>query len=163
MILNAPRRGDVMGRKSKYDECVKPNLEKIRAWRKTGGTVEQICDVCGVSVATFFEYLKKYPELQESYKKGTTEFVCELKGQLAYLTTKHTLETTKVYRKKDEITGNETTYQEKTIKEVDPDIAAINLLLKNLDKKNWSNDPALLDIKKQTLELQKLTAEAKEW
>lgn len=108
-------------------------------------------------------YLNKYSDLKDAYKNGTTEFVFELKGELAKLATRHTLETTKVYKKKDDVTGNETTYQEKTTKEVDADIAAINLLLKNLDKENWSNDPALLEIKKQQVEIQRLTAETKEW
>lgn len=151
------------GRPSQYDTLVKPNLSKIAEWRKTGATVEQICDALGVGVSTFMSYKNKYSELQEAYKKGTTEFVFELKGELAKLATKHTLETTKVYKKKDEITGNETTYQEKTIKEVDADIAAINLLLKNLDKEHWSNDPAHVELRKQELELKKLQAEMKDW
>ena len=45
-------------------------------------------------------------------------------------------------------------------KEVDADIAAINLLLKNLDKENWSNDPQNLELRKQELELRRQIAEA---
>ena len=151
------------GRQSNYETLVKPHLDKISKWRKTGATVEQICEALGVGVSTFMTYKNKHQELQDAYKKGTTEFVFELKGELAYLATRHTVETNKVYKKKDEITGNETTYQEKIIKEVDPDIAAINLLLKNLDKDNWSNDPANLELRKQELALKKLQAEIKDW
>ena len=151
------------GRKSQYETLVKPHLSKISEWRKTGATIEQICDVLGVGVSTFMTYKNKHQDLQDAYKKGTTEFVFELKGELAKLATKHTLETTKVYRKKDEETGNITEYQEKTVKEVDADIAAINLLLKNLDKDNWSNDPANLELRKQELEIKKMLAETKDW
>lgn len=151
------------GRQSQYDALVKPHLAKISEWRKTGATVEQICDALGVGVSTFMKYKNDHIELQDAYKKGTTEFVFELKGELAYLATRHTVKTTKVYKKKDEITGNETSYQEQTVKEVDPDIAAINLLLKNLDRENWSNDPANLELRKQELEFKKLQAEMKDW
>lgn len=151
------------GRKSKYDETVKPHLKRIEEWRKTGATQEQICDALGIVKSTFNKYLNEHAELMNAYKKGTTEFIFELKGRLAYLTEKHTLETIKVYKKKDPETGAVTEYQEKTVKEVDPDIAAINLLLKNLDRENWSNDPANLELRKQELELKKMIAETKDW
>ena len=151
------------GRQSQYDALVKPHLDKIRDWRKTGATVEQICDALGVGVSTFMKYKNDHIELQDAYKKGTTEFVFELKGELAKLATKHTVETNKVYKKKDEITGHETTYQEKIVKEVDADIAAINLLLKNLDKANWSDNPVYTDIRKRELEIKEKLAEMKEW
>ena len=151
------------GRKSVYDTHIKPHLDKIREWRKVGGTVEHMCEILGVSEATFYKHLKEKAEFQDAYKKGTVEFVMDLRGELAKLATKHTLETVKVYKKKDEETGAVTEYQEKTVREVDADVAAINLLLKNLDRENWANDPQNLDIKKQELELRKMLAEAKEW
>jgi hypothetical protein len=55
-------------------------------------------------------------------------------------------------------TGHETQYTEIVTKEIDGDIAAINLLLKNLDKENWSNDPANLELRRQELELRKAIA-----
>lgn len=151
------------GRPSKYEEKVKPHLSRIEEWRKVGATLDQICEALGIAKSTFISYVKKYPELSNSYKKGTTEFVMDLRGELAKLAKKHTLETVKVYKKKDEETGNVTEYQEKTVKEVDADIAAINLLLKNLDRENWSNDPQNLELRKQELELKKMIAETKDW
>ena len=41
-----------------------------------------------------------------------------------------------------------------------PDVAAINLCLKNYDKENWSENPQNLELKKQELELKKTIAEA---
>ena len=95
----------------------------------------------------------------DAYKNGTVELVMDLRGELARIAFKHTLETKKVYTKKDEETGHSTRYVEITTKEVDGDIAAINLLLKNLDE-NWSNDPQNLALRKQELELRKAIAAA---
>jgi AcrR family transcriptional regulator len=150
------------GRKSVYETHIQPNLARITEWRKVGATVENICEAIGVSTTSFFKYLKEKAEFADAYKKGTFEFCMDLRGELARIAFKHKLETKKVYKKKDDATGNETTYTEITTKEVDGDIAAINLLLKNLDK-DWSNDPKLLDLKQQELELRKMIAENKDW
>ena len=152
-----------MARKSKYETHVLPYLDKIREWRKTGGTVEQICEVLNISVSSWFEYLKIYPEFMDANKKGVREFCFELRGELAKLATKHTLETKKQYIKQDTETGHKTQYTEITTKEVDADIAAINLLLKNLDRDNWSNDPAHVELRRQELELRKRIAESNNW
>lgn len=151
------------GRKGKYETNVLPHLDKIREWRKVGGTIEHICDTLGIGRSTWHEYEKKHPEFADAIKKGTTEFCLDLRGELAKLAKKHTLETKKQYIKKDPETGLSTKYTEITVKEVDADIAAINLLLKNLDKENWSNDPQNLALRKQELELRKQIAESNNW
>ena len=152
-----------MARKSKYETHVLPYLDKVREWRKTGGTVEQICEVLNISVTSWYEYIDKYPDFAEVNKKGVQEFCFELRGELAKLATRHTLETKKQYIKQDTETGHKTQYTEITTREVDADIAAINLLLKNLDRGNWANDPANLELRKQELELRKKIAEANNW
>lgn len=148
------------GRRGKYETHVEPHLERIREWRKVGATVENICEVLGIGVSTWFEYEKRYPDFADAIKKGTAEFCLDLRGELAKLATKHTLETKKQYIKQDAETGNKTQYTEITTKEVDADIAAINLLLKNLDRENWSNDPAHVELRRQELELRKQIAAA---
>lgn len=148
-----------MARPSKYEECVKPHLEQIKEWRKVGATIENICDALGIARSTWNTYEKKYTEFSDAIKKGKTEFCLDLRGELAKLAKKHTLETKKQYIKQDMETGNKTQYTEITTKEVDADIAAINLLLKNLDE-NWSNDPQNLALRKQELELRKAIAKS---
>ena len=44
-----------------------------------------------------------------------------------------------------------------------PDVAALNLLLKNYNKDNWSNDPQILELRKKELELRERQVEANEW
>lgn len=147
------------GRKSVYETHIEPRLDDIRNWRKGGATLESICDALDVSTTTFCKYLKEKPKFADAYKKGKTEIVMDLRGELARIAFKHTLETKKQYIKQDLETGHKTQYTEITAKEVDGDIAAINLLLKNLDE-NWSNDPQNLALRKQELELRKAIAEA---
>ena len=148
-----------MARKNKYDEYVKPYLKQVEEWKKVGATDEQICEQLNIGRSTFYNYLNKHQELKDAYKKGRTALVMDLKGELARLAFKHTLETKKQYiRSVDKETKIQ--YTEITTKEVDGDIAAINLLLKNLDKENWANDPQHLELRKQELELRKAIAEA---
>lgn len=147
------------GRKSVYDTHIAPRLEDIKNWRKVGATVENMCDALDISSTTFYKYLETKDEFADAYKKGTFELVMDLRGELARISFKHTLETRKQYIKQDMETGNKTQYTEITTKEVDGDVAAINLLLKNLDK-DWSNDPQNLELRKQELELRKAIAEA---
>ena len=147
------------GRKTVYDTHIAPRLKEIHSWRKKGATVENMSDALGVSKTTFYKYLEEKPEFADAYKKGKAELVIDLRGELARIAFKHTLETKKQYIKQDEETGHKTQYTEITTREVDGDVAAINLLLKNLDE-NWSNDPQNLALRKQELELRKAIAEA---
>lgn len=148
------------GRRSKYDTHVQPHLDKIREWRKVGATVEKICEMLGISKTSYFEYEKNHAEFANAIKSGTDQFVLDLRGELASVAKKHTLETKKQYIRQDMETGHKTQYTEITTREIDPDIAAINLLLKNLDRDNWSNDPQNLAMRKQELELRRQIAEA---
>ena len=96
--------------------------------------------------------------LKDVYKKGTFELCQDLRGELARIALPHELKTTKVYTTTDE-EGGIKKHTEITKREVDGDIAAINLLLKNLDE-NWANDPQMLELKKQEIELKKELARA---
>jgi hypothetical protein len=147
------------GRKTVYETHIAPRLKDIEKWRKVGATVENMSDALGVSKTTFNKYLNEQPEFANAYKKGTFDLVMDLRGELARVAFKHNLETKKQYIKQDEETGHKTQYTEITTREVDGDIAAINLLLKNLDK-DWSNDPQNLALRKQELELRKAIAAA---
>lgn len=149
-----------MSRPSEYDIRVKPHIDKVRAWKRNGATDDQICEQLGISKSTFCLYKKKYSEFSDALKKSKAEFVHDLKGELARLAFKHELTTKKVYTTTGE-DGKEKKHIEITTKEVDGDIAAIQILLKNLDKENgWSDNPLQLDLRQQELELKKLLAEA---
>lgn len=135
------------------------HLEQIKEWKKLGATDEQICNQIGMSRSTWYKHLKENPHISDAIKTGTQFFVLELKGELARKAFKHTLETKKQYIKHDLETGHKTQYTEITTKEVDGDTGALHLLLKNLDKDNWSENWQTYDLKKQELELRKEMAE----
>ena len=45
-------------------------LTLLCGWAKDGLTDEQIAHNCGVSMATFYEWKKKYPDFSEALKNG---------------------------------------------------------------------------------------------
>ena len=57
------------GRKSKYEEAVKPYLEEINKKVREGVIEEEIAKSLGISVATLNNYKLKYPELKEALSK----------------------------------------------------------------------------------------------
>ncbi len=71
-----------MGRKSKYESCVKPKLETITGWARDGLTEEQICKNLNVGVTAFNDYKKKYEELIEALKRGRDDAVYEVENAL---------------------------------------------------------------------------------
>lgn len=150
------------GRNSIYDTVILPNIQRIEEWCKNGATEKQMCEALGISVSAFNAHKSK-KELMESLKKGRTQLVLDLRGELVRKAKKHTLETKKQYIKVDEVTGNKTQYTEITTKEVDGDLGSIHLLLKNLDRENWLDNPAMHDLKVQELELRKMMAEKDNW
>ena len=52
---------------------------------------------------------------------------------------------------------------EKTVRYSHPDVAAINLALKNYDRDNWSNDPQMQKIREEELELKRKQIEQNLW
>lgn len=146
------------GRKSKAD-IIRDNLEQIKKWKRLGATDEQIAKQLGISRSTWYEHLSKNSDLSDAIKISVEAFVMELKGDLARQAVKHTLETKKQYVKVDQETGHKTQYTEITSKEVDGNVAAAHLLLKNLDRENWKESWDNYEFKKQELEIRKQMAD----
>ena len=150
------------GRKPKYETHVKPHFGDIEKWLNGGASEEQVALALGISYASFNNYKRDYIELRELCEKPRVPVVLELRSALVKRALGMKVKKVKKYTKTDE-NGNEVEYTEAIIDELPPDVAAINLALKNLDRQNWANDPQALEIKKQELELRKLMAESKDW
>lgn len=169
------------GRKSKYETHIKPNLQLIQEMARTM-TEKQIAESLGVSYTGAWSlYKQQYPELAESLKRGRQNLVAELRSALIkkakgyeYTETKETTERVKwppdMYSMlidagftPQQIGEARLVKTEVAHKKTTPDVAAINLALKNYDKENWANDPQALELKKKELELRERQVENNEW
>lgn len=168
------------GRKGKYETHVLPYLPEIQEWSRTM-TEAQIIEKLGVGKSAWSEYKKAYPELSERIKKGRQNLVVELRGALirrgmGYRYTETKTVTEHVHWTEDEyfslldagfspeqIRKARTVRTEEAVKEMPPDVAALNLLLKNYDKKDWANDPQMLELKKQELKLRERQVDNNAW
>lgn len=151
-----------VGRQSKYETHIKPNFDKISKMLNDGASEKQCAEALGVSYPAWNKYKVKYKDFGELCGKPRTKLVEDLRSALIKKALGMKVERKKIYSKKDE-DGNEVKYTEITIDELPPDVAAINLALKNYDKENWANDPQSLQIKKEELQLKKELADFKEW
>lgn len=145
------------GRKTKYFSHVEPYLDEISEWCRTM-TEAQIAKKLGVAYRSFCDYKNKYPQLMQALKKGRQDLVVELKSTLISKAKGYMYEEVKVITDSDG-------YEKKEIikKYSHPDVAAINLLLKNYDKENWANDPQMIALRKKELELKEKQIEANIW
>lgn len=152
------------GRKNVYDTKIKPRFKDIEKWLKGGATERQVAGALGVGYSTFNHYKSTNKEFQELLKSiDRSEIVCDLRSALIKKAMGYTYEEKKQYIKEDQVTGHKTKYTEIHSKIAHPDVAAINLALKNYDKESWANDPQALELKKQELELRKQMAEKEDW
>lgn len=148
-----------MARKSKYNEVIKPKFGYIFEQLKNGATEKQICAALGIAADTWYKYKASKSEFSDLIKKGREHLVTDLRGALVKkaMGFKYS-ESREYYDENGELTHSET-YN----KYAPPDVAALNLALKNYDKENWANDPQMLELHKQELELKKKKAEEESW
>ena len=165
------------GRKSKYETHVKPYFAQIQEWCRTM-TEAQIAQGLGVGKSAFQEYKTKFPELAECLKNGRKNLVADLRGALIrkavgyeYTEKKIVMERFKWPEELYKILLDagltpeqiEQVKTEVSHKKMAPDVAAINLALKNYDPENWANDPQVLALKKRELELRERQIEESSW
>lgn len=151
------------GRPSNYEKLVKPRLKEIEEWRRIGWTEEEIAKELGLSRRTLTQYKHLYSEFLRALKNETEELVKELRGALVRRAKGYQyIETKKIYERNED--GQLVhTRTEETTKSQPADVAALNLALKNFDRENWSNDPQLLALKREELELKKKQIEKDDW
>lgn len=145
------------GRPNKYKTHVEPYLDKIEEMALIM-TEKQIAKTLGVGYSSFREYKRQYPALTNTLKKGRQELVMELRSVLIQRAKGFHYEEKKIIKEYGEVVR-----EERVVKKSLPDVAALNLLLKNYDKENWANDPQMLDIRKKELELRERQVENNEW
>ena len=147
-----------MARPSKLKNITN-NLEKIKEWKRNGATDEQICKALDITTSNWYKHLSENKELHDAVKNARQTLALDLRGELARQAMKHTLETKKQYIKHDLETGHKTQYTEITTKEVDGNVAAAHLLLKNIDSEHWKESWDAYKFKKQELEIRRQQVE----
>lgn len=168
------------GRKGRYKTHVKPYLPQIKEWCRTM-TERQIAEKLGIAYSTWNQYKVDYTELTEILKKGRSDLVSELRSALIkkakgyeYTETKEVTEHVQwpeeIYISllergftPEQIASSRLIKTEITHKEMSPDVAALNLALKNYDKENWANDPQMLKIREKELKLKEQQIENNSW
>lgn len=149
------------GRKSVYDTKIKPRFDDILKWLRNGATEKQVYENLGIAENTFYRYKKEKSEFSQLLKKGQESLVEQLRGALIKKALGFEYKESKRITKYED--GNEIIQTEEYTKQSLPDVAAANLLLKNYDKENWSNDPRSDDIKREELEIKKKLFDKENW
>lgn len=150
------------GRKSVYDTNIKPRFSEITQWLQNGATERQIADNLGVSLSSFYKWKSKKTEFAELIKNGRKSLVLQLRGAMVKKGLGFNYTETKKVRKTDE-GGNVTEYEETVNRYSAPDVAALNLCLKNYDADEWANDPQALKLKREELDLKREMLSKDDW
>ena len=138
-------------------------MPQIHEWAQEK-TEEQIAKILGICKQTWCKYKAEKPELLDALKKSKTELVKALYSTLIRKAEGFTYTESKTIEELDPNTGQLVVVRKETYtKAALPDVAALNLLLKNYDRDNWANDPQMLEIRKQEIEIQKQKAEESSW
>ena len=150
------------GRKSVYDERIKPHLEDITKWTQTM-TDADIVKMLGVSRACWCKYKAERKELKEAIKKGRELLIRDFYSTLIRKAQGFQYTEKKTVKERDASGNLVVTREEEYTRTALPDVAALHLLLKNYDMENWAENPQALELKRQELEIQKQKADNAAW
>jgi hypothetical protein len=145
------------GRPQKYAEYVEPYLDDIKKM-SLSMTEKQIAETLEISYSTFRKYKEQYPALKDALKIGRRQLVVKLHSALIRRAEGYDYEETKTVKRDGKVVETQTTK-----KHVPPDVAAINLALKNFDRDNWANDPQALELHKRELKLKERQIKNNDW
>lgn len=118
----------------------------LKSWIQDGYTVDDVCDMLGITSSTFYKWKNEYPQIDEAMAAGKEliDYKVEnalLKTALGYKTKEVKVTTIMRHGKVVE------TQEEVLTKEQPPNVQAITMWLCNRNKKKWStpNSRNLLD------------------
>lgn len=140
--------------KSKW-ESVQAKQYLIEKWARDRLHGDQIAKSLGISVTTLEVYKKSYPELVKLLKKGKESLITELENALIKTVLSYEYDEKKVYTKPEN--GQSVTCTE-IKKNQSPDTGALFGLLRNKDSEHCSDNPQILQFKKQELKLRERLA-----
>lgn len=156
------------GRKSKYEEYVKPRFDEIKKLLNDGASEKQVAEFLGISYATFNNYKRLYPELNDLCAQPRTRLIEDLRSALVKKALGFTYEEKEQYIKQEvdpdtkRPIGKPIMHTKIVTKQALPDTTAIFGAL-NIYDEEYCKDKKQYELKQQELELRKMMAEAKEW
>jgi hypothetical protein len=148
--------------KSKYDSHVRPRFYDIEQWLKNGLDEKQVIANLGIGKTSWESYKHKHPELTDLIKRAIVKPVQEVKDSLYKMATGfyyHVDEPVKVKN----ADGSETVQTVRLCKFKAPETAAICFYLKNKAKDEFADNPQMIDLKKEELEIRRQEANFKQW
>ena len=147
--------------KGKWDD-VWARAHDIEQWLRQGLAEYQIFKNLGIGKTTWESYKKKHPELVELLKKGREVQVAEVENSLFKNATGFYYYVQEYVKVKNS-DGGESVEVVSLKRFKAPETGAIAFFLKNKDKRNWADNPNLLDLKREELEIRKSESEFKTW
>lgn len=147
------------GRKNKYFTHVKPRFAEISEWCENGVPEKDIINNLGIGKSAYYDYLRTYTEFAELVKTARKRPVNAIKAALLRRALGYE------YQEKTVIDSeNKGKTVEIRTKYLPPDPACAMILLKHWAKdEEWTNDPAVLAVRKEELELRKKEMEINNW
>ena len=156
-----------MGRPS-AKKIIKDNLDKIEQWVAAGLSMKEVAQNLGIAERTLYKYKSDDKEFMQCVKKGRQIAVEKLentmfKSACGFMQTVHKHEKLKRCTYKD---GKKLKEWEEVVEYDEqvyfkPDIAAAIFLLKNWS--NYLDNPKLMELRKEEIEIQKKKLENSEW
>lgn len=134
--------------KSKVEKWLTPDgLTLLTGWARDGLTDEQIMHNMGIkSKSTFYGYLKKYPNISNSIKKGKEIVDYEVENALYKRALGYSYDEVTREKVKNPVTEKwEMVETKRVTKEVQPDVGAIMAWLKNRKPDKWRDKPNITD------------------
>lgn len=129
----------------------------IEGWARQGLTDEQIAKNMGIKKSTFYDWLKKYPDISESLKKGKAPVDFEVENALYKRAVGFKYE--EIETVEEEVDGVFKTRVKRTQKTALPDTSAIIFWLKNRKPEQWRKMNPVVENKLKA-ETEKLLKEA---
>lgn len=133
------------------------NLIRIESWARMGLTDEQIAKNMGISAVTLYEWMKKYPNISKSIKKGKAPIDFEVENALFKRAIGYEYE--EVETTIEEIDGKQRKRIKKIKKVVLPETSAMIFWLKNRKPEQWRKLNPVVEAKLNA-ETEKLLKEA---
>lgn len=128
-----------VGRKGVYREWISPEgLTIVKGWAMDGLSNKQIAQNMGIREGTIYEWIKKFPELDEALKEGKEVIDRQVENALLKRALGYEVEENKTYMK-DDGTGRKTKHVEKTNKHVASDATSMIFWLKNRKPNEWND------------------------